>query len=66
MFVFDGGVMTAAEIASIRVVDPEIAAWAFRHVDDVRDEMRDRIWHRLRTACDAATDGLVRYGERDS
>jgi hypothetical protein len=58
--------MTAAEIASIRVSDPEIAAWAFRHVDDVRDEMRGHIWPRLRTAVDAVAGGSVRYSERDS
>jgi 8-oxo-dGTP pyrophosphatase MutT (NUDIX family) len=66
VFVFDGGFMTAAEIATIHVSDPEIATWAFRHVDDVRDEMRDHIWQRLRTAVDAATEGSVRYSERGS
>jgi ADP-ribose pyrophosphatase YjhB (NUDIX family) len=66
VFVFDGGVMTATEIASIRVVDPEIAAWAFRHIDDIRGEMRDHIWQRLRTAFDAVTDGPVRYSELES
>jgi 8-oxo-dGTP pyrophosphatase MutT (NUDIX family) len=66
VFVFDGGVMTASEIASIRVADPEIASWAFRHVDDVRDEMRGHIWQRLRAAVDAATGDSMRYRERDS
>jgi 8-oxo-dGTP pyrophosphatase MutT (NUDIX family) len=64
VFVFDGGVMTAAEISTIRVTDAEIAAWAFRHIADVRDEMRDHIWQRLRAAFDAATDGRARYSER--
>ena len=66
VFVFDGGVMTAAEMATIRVADPEIGAWAFHHIDDVRDEMRGHIWRRLRTALDAVTGGSVRYSERDS
>jgi hypothetical protein len=58
--------MTAAEISTIRITDTEIAAWAFRHIADVRDEMREHIWHRLRVAFDAAADGQARYSERET
>jgi hypothetical protein len=54
----------SGDVCSGRVVGPqsgdETAGWDIRHVDDVSDEMSGRpLWHRLRTACDAATDELV-------
>lgn len=65
VFVFDGGVMTSLEVEAIQVGDPEIADWRFVNVDEIREEMRDRIWHRLRAAADALTSGSLRYVERD-
>lgn len=65
VFVFDGGVMSFDDIDGIRVSDVEIARWRFLSINDVREEMRDHVWRRVRSALDAVVDGAVRYLERE-
>ncbi|MGH3611474.1 MAG: NUDIX domain-containing protein [Pseudonocardia sp.] len=64
VFVFDGGVLTEDDIAGIRIRDSEIADWRFSDVDDVRSEMREHVWGRMRAAADSLADDVVRYLER--
>lgn len=66
VFVFDGGILTDADIATISVSDPEIGSWAFRHVGDIREKMRGHIWRRLRRAVDVVAGGPMHYSERDT
>jgi len=66
VFVFDGGTMTHAEIAAIRISDPEIATFRFAHVDAARAMMRDHIGRRFTTAVQAVTGGHLDYAERST
>ena len=65
VMVFDGGVMSKAEIAGILISDPELAAWRFATVDDAGAVMRDHIAQRLIAAERALSEGQVRYVERE-
>jgi 8-oxo-dGTP pyrophosphatase MutT (NUDIX family) len=64
VFVFDGGTLTTERAATVRVRDPELAAWEFFDVEDARAHMRDDIWRRLRAARDSLELGTTSYLER--
>lgn len=64
VFVFDGGVLPDEDIAAVEVRDREIGRWQFVDVDDVRGEMREHIWRRLRAAVDSLPRGETLYLER--
>jgi 8-oxo-dGTP pyrophosphatase MutT (NUDIX family) len=64
VFVFDGGVLPDEDIAVVEVRDREIGRWRFVDVDDIRGEMRQHVWHRLRAAVDSVARGETRYLER--
>jgi ADP-ribose pyrophosphatase YjhB (NUDIX family) len=64
VFVFDGGVVASHQVRGIRVRDREIAAWRFFDVDDVRGEMREHVWRRLRAAVDSQERDTTCYLER--
>lgn len=59
LFVFDGGPLTDADLATIRFVDGEITAWRFVPPADLDDYTVARLARRLR----AATPGETRYLE---
>jgi 8-oxo-dGTP pyrophosphatase MutT (NUDIX family) len=64
VFVFDGGMMTDDEIATIRIGDPEIATWRFAPVGAARALMREHIGRRLADAVHAQDTDQVSYTER--
>lgn len=64
VFVFDGGTMNDDDISTIQIRDQEIGRWQFVNVDEVRNEMRQHVWRRLRAAADSAAAGTVTYLER--
>ncbi len=64
VFVFDGGVLPDEDIAVIEVRDREIGRWQFVDVDDIRGEMRQHVWRRLRAAVDSVAHGGTLYLER--
>ncbi|MFI5890699.1 NUDIX domain-containing protein [Actinoplanes sp. NPDC051513] len=59
LFVFDGGVPSAADLSAIRFVDGEITEWAFVAPSDLDDYTVPRLARRLR----AAVPGRTRYLE---
>ncbi|WP_433300851.1 NUDIX domain-containing protein [Actinoplanes sp. CA-030573] len=59
LFVFDGGALTAAQLAAIRFADGEILEWAYVEPDRLEDYTSSRLSKRLR----AAVPGETRYLE---
>lgn len=64
VFVFDGGTMSDDDKDNIDVRDREIGRWRFVDVDDIRSEMRQHVWRRLRAAANSVTTGTTTYLER--
>ena len=60
LFVFDGGILPAADLSAIRFVDGEITEWAFVAPEDLEDFTVARLARRLR----AAVPGQTRYLEQ--
>lgn len=56
--------MSDDDVDSIDVRDQEIERWRFVDVDDIRSEMRQHVWRRLRAAADSVTTGTTMYLER--
>jgi ADP-ribose pyrophosphatase YjhB (NUDIX family) len=64
VFVFDGGVLDVHRINSLRITDPEIAAWQFLELPDAEPCLRPVIWRRLQQAHEALLSGTTSYIER--
>jgi 8-oxo-dGTP pyrophosphatase MutT (NUDIX family) len=60
-FVFDGGVLTPDQIAALRLVDGELAAFRFCPLDELRGLLRPYVWSRARAALGAVADRHPRY-----
>ncbi len=63
LFVFDGGTLSARNLADIRLPPDEIAAYEFREVADLHLLTADRLVRRVTHACAARADGSTRYLE---
>ena len=61
MFLFDGGVLSAGEIAGLRLLDGELAAVRFCTVEEAAGLLRPYVWTRVRAALDALRTGDARY-----
>jgi 8-oxo-dGTP pyrophosphatase MutT (NUDIX family) len=61
MFLFDGGTLTAAESASVRLLDKELVAFQFCTEDQAARLLRRYVWRRVRAALQALQTGQVRY-----
>jgi 8-oxo-dGTP diphosphatase len=61
MFLFDGGMLTAAEIASLRLLDEELAAYRFCTEDQAAHLLRPYVWRRAQAALQALRTGRVCY-----
>jgi 8-oxo-dGTP pyrophosphatase MutT (NUDIX family) len=61
MFLFDGGVLTASEIAGVRLLDGELAAYQFCAETAASGLLRPYVWARVRAALDALRAGDLRY-----
>ncbi|MGV9675298.1 NUDIX domain-containing protein [Nocardia sp. NPDC003482] len=61
MFVFDGGVLTDAQIETLRVVDDELDDFGFFTTNQARQRLRPDIWRRLETALRALDNGRTTY-----
>lgn len=64
VFVFDGGTLTADDIAGIAITDDEIAEWRFVEPSEPGVLLRPHIRERLLAACDALKAGDTAYYER--
>lgn len=63
LFVFDGGVLAAEELAGIRLDPGEVVSYAFHDVADVHDLTIPRLARRIVHAHRAGQDGSTRYLE---
>ena len=63
LFVFDGGPLTAAAVATIRLQADELAAYAFVAGDEVGSWLPPRLARRVTEALRARADGGTRYLE---
>jgi 8-oxo-dGTP diphosphatase len=61
MFVFDGGVLTAAEIDNLRLVDDELAAYRFCTDEQMAQLLRPYVLLRTRAALEALHTGQASY-----
>lgn len=61
MFIFDGGVLDDRQIASLRVVDPEIRAFRFCSPVQAATMLRPYVWSRLEQAITAVNQGRSHY-----
>ncbi|KPM56407.1 NUDIX hydrolase [Frankia sp. R43] len=60
-FVFDGGVLDAEQVATLRIRDPELRAVRFCTVEEAEGLLRPYMGRRVRTALGAAIDGHAVY-----
>ncbi|NKQ51974.1 NUDIX hydrolase [Amycolatopsis sp. K13G38] len=63
MFVFDGGTLDDATIATLQPTDAELDELAFMPADDARSLLRPYVWHRLNAALQARQDATTVYFE---
>jgi 8-oxo-dGTP pyrophosphatase MutT (NUDIX family) len=61
VFLFDGGVLSPAEISELRLLDDELAAYEFCTVEEASKLLRPYVWRRVSAALDALETGRVRY-----
>ncbi|MEY9937119.1 NUDIX domain-containing protein [Streptacidiphilus sp. MAP5-3] len=62
-FVFDGGTLTARELAAITLDPAEHGEWAVRSPEAWRDDMDDSTYRRLAAAVEARRTGVAGYLE---
>lgn len=60
-FIFDGGVLSATEIATLRLVDDELRTYEFCDEDQATQRLRPYVWRRVSVALEALRTGQVRY-----
>ncbi|QMU69737.1 NUDIX domain-containing protein [Streptacidiphilus sp. P02-A3a] len=60
-FVFDGGVLTAAQLRQVRLDPQEHNAWEVRELEDWQPDMGEYHWRRLLAAHQARTSGVAAY-----
>jgi hypothetical protein len=60
-FIFDGGVLSATEIATLRLVDDELRTYEFCDEDQATERLRPYVWRRVSVALEALRTGQVRY-----
>jgi ADP-ribose pyrophosphatase YjhB (NUDIX family) len=60
-FIFDGGVLDAPAIASLRLADDELGAYEFCDERQAEERLRPHVWRRASQALQALTTGTARY-----
>jgi 8-oxo-dGTP diphosphatase len=63
LFVFDGGMLTPAQLDAITLPADELEAWAFKARDDLADALPPRLQRRIGQAIDASHAGRHAYLE---
>jgi 8-oxo-dGTP diphosphatase len=61
MFIFDGGVLTAAEIAGLHLLDGELAAYQFCSEKQASQLLRPYVWRRTQAVLEALRTGQAHY-----
>lgn len=62
-FIFDGGTLDEATIATLRTADQELSQFAFVDMATARERLRPYVWERLRLAVAARANGETVYRE---
>jgi 8-oxo-dGTP diphosphatase len=60
-FIFDGGVLSDAEISGLRLLDDEIRAYEFCDRGEAEKRLRPYAWRRVTMALEALATGQARY-----
>ena len=63
LFVFDGGVLSAADVEAIRLPADELASYAFVEPGEIGSWLPARLTRRITAALAARADGELRYLE---
>ncbi len=63
LFVFDGLILTQAEISTLRFTDGEIVGAIFVNVKHIEEYLPDRLSRRIHTAIDAKKSSTMTYAE---
>ena len=66
VFVFDGGILTPAQIATLTVSDPELDAFNFFTNEEAAELLRPYVWSRTALALDAAQTRRQHYAHYGS
>jgi 8-oxo-dGTP pyrophosphatase MutT (NUDIX family) len=61
MFVFNGGQLTDDQIASLKIVDGELAEFRFCTSAEAAQMLRPYVWRRVQAALDGLNKGRVQY-----
>jgi 8-oxo-dGTP diphosphatase len=61
VFIFDGGVLTAAKVDNLRLVDDELAAYQFCTLEQTAQLLRPYVWQRTHAALEALRTGQASY-----
>jgi 8-oxo-dGTP pyrophosphatase MutT (NUDIX family) len=64
VFVFDSDALTDAQVANLRVIDPELASFAFLPLAEAVRRLRPDMADRLMRAVNASESGETEYGEQ--
>jgi 8-oxo-dGTP pyrophosphatase MutT (NUDIX family) len=63
MFIFDGGVLTAGQIAGLQIVDSELQNFRFAAAAETAHLLRPYVWRRVQAALDTLQGGVTSYCE---
>ena len=61
MFIFNGGQLTDEQIASLRIVDGELAVFRFCTPAEAAQMLRPYVWRRVQAALEGLSKGRVQY-----
>lgn len=61
VFIFDGGIVTAEQQATIQLDDDELNEYRFCAPDEAAELLRPYVWRRTASASAASEDGKTRY-----
>lgn len=64
VFVFDGGTLSADQVAALRITDEELTGFRFCTRDEAAHLLRPYVWQRAANALDALPGGRARYFHR--
>lgn len=61
MFIFDAGILTADQIARLRLADSELAGYEFCAPEQARQRLRPYVWLRVNAALQALEPRRTAY-----
>ena len=64
VFVFDGGTLSANQVAALRITDDELSGFRFCTRDEAAQLLRPYVWQRAANALDALPSGRAQYFHR--